>query len=228
MGFDDGKYFQNCKLICIAPDGCNGKTVSVTDGSKSYTGTVANNMVVFDLPGRSQYTVQLMNAASMSYQTTVELGYGECVALHLETGYEEVIKRELMSLEAITASTGDLTKVAPQAAAVATLNSRIQDKAGFIDVNKKTTIFNEGSFGTSTVKLTHTFNKDGWISLRLSCANGNLVVYIDDVSLGGASYWTNSANYYGRMPMAFPVKAGQTLRIDRSGSTQVEGWFFEF
>lgn len=125
MGFDDGKYYQNCNLICVAPNGYDGKSVSITDGSKSYSGTISNNIAAFVLPGRTQYTVKLMNASSVAYQTTVELGYGECVELHLETGYENVIKRELMSLEAISAATGDLTKVAPQADAVKVLNNNL-------------------------------------------------------------------------------------------------------
>lgn len=205
MGFDDGKYYQNCNLICVAPSGYDGKSVSITDGTKSYSATISNNIATFMLPGRTQYTVKLMNESSIAYQTTVELGYGECVELHLETGYEEVIKRDLMSLEAISAATGDLTKAAPSAEAVKTLNSnlggiQIKEENGILQWSKDGNTWNSFSMGlqigdTVSATLTDNYGVSKTIDMKVSYIDKTNIMLLAVDSWATNKQWSDVNRY---------------------------------
>lgn len=80
MGYDDGYYYGQGKLICTSTaEADNGKAVSVknTDG-KTWSGTLADGKCVFTLPPRDVYTISLMAKEEVQYTTTVIMGYGDC------------------------------------------------------------------------------------------------------------------------------------------------------
>lgn len=99
--FEVGYFFGLCKLICLAETSAdNGKVVRVTNGSgtRKWTSSIADQKCKFMLPGRDRYTVELGEG---EYTTTIDLGYGECIGLHLADGYGFVRYRDLLTLKEI-------------------------------------------------------------------------------------------------------------------------------
>lgn len=85
MGYDDGYYYGQGKLICTSTaEADNGKAVSVknTDG-KTWSGTLADGKCVFTLPPRDVYTISLMAKEEVQYSTTVIMGYGDCMVVEV-------------------------------------------------------------------------------------------------------------------------------------------------
>lgn len=96
FGYDDGYYFGQAKVVALATkDEDNGKTVTLTNGTKTYTGTMADGKCVFTVPGKDRYTIRLG-----SYSRAVDVSYGECVGVYMAEGYELVYKKNLDALEA--------------------------------------------------------------------------------------------------------------------------------
>lgn len=92
---EDGYYFSFCKLICLAEtDNDNGKEVIVrnSDNSNQWSETIADNKCEFQLPGKDRYTVILNNG---EFTTQVEMGYGDCIGLHLAEGYGLVNQKDV-------------------------------------------------------------------------------------------------------------------------------------
>lgn len=85
MGYDDGYYYGQGKLICTSTaEADNGKTVSIknTDG-KTWSGTLADGKCVFTLPPRDVYTISLMQSEEVQYTTTIIMGYGDCMVVEV-------------------------------------------------------------------------------------------------------------------------------------------------
>lgn len=78
--YDALTYFGFGKLICKSSSALdNGKTVSVTDGKKTWSGVIADGVCVFSmLPAKQKYTVCLINGDDVEYATEVIFGFGDC------------------------------------------------------------------------------------------------------------------------------------------------------
>lgn len=70
MGYIDRYYFGQAKLIVQAP---SGKSVSITDGVSTWTGTTADKKAEFILPGTSRYVVTIDTEDKQVF-----LDYGDC------------------------------------------------------------------------------------------------------------------------------------------------------
>lgn len=73
-------FFGQGTLICKSSSPLdNGKTVSVTDGKKTWSGTMTDGVCVFKtLPAKQKYTVCLINGDDVEYATEVIFGFGDC------------------------------------------------------------------------------------------------------------------------------------------------------
>ena len=130
MAYDDGYYYGQCKIVAVVDNTeDNGKTVLITtDDNKTYSGTIANKKCEFLLPPRTLYTVQKVSGESAEFTTKVEAGYGDCILVHLDTGYVEVKQGDIVGLDYIKAATADdLKNKVPEANAVKTLNSSLNN-----------------------------------------------------------------------------------------------------
>ena len=128
MAYDDGYYYGQCKIVAVVDNTAdNGKTVLITtDDNKTYSGTIANKKCEFLLPPRTLYTVQKVSSGSAEFTTKVEAGYGDCILVHLNTGYVEVKQGDIVGLDYIKAATDDnLKNKVPEAKAVKELNSSL-------------------------------------------------------------------------------------------------------
>ena len=125
--YDDGQ----CKIVAVVDNTeDNGKTVLITtDDNKTYSGTIANKKCEFLLPPKTLYTVQKVSSGSAEFTTKVEAGYGDCILVHLDTGYVEVKQGDIVGLDYIKAATADdLKNKVPEANAVKELNGKLQLK----------------------------------------------------------------------------------------------------
>ena len=123
---DDGQ----CKIVAVVDNTAdNGKTVLITtDDNKTYSGTIANKKCEFLLPPRTLYTVQKVSSGSAEFTTKVEAGYGDCILVHLDTGYVEVKQGDVVGLDYIKAATdANLKNKVPEAKAVKELNNSLAD-----------------------------------------------------------------------------------------------------
>ena len=128
MAYDDGYYYGQCKLVAVVDNTAdNGKTVLITtDDNKTYSGTIANKKCEFLLPPRTLYTVQKVSSGSAEFTTKVEAGYGDCILVHLDTGYVEVKQGDIVGLDYIKAATdANLKNKVPEAKAVKELNNSL-------------------------------------------------------------------------------------------------------
>ena len=128
MAYSDGYYYGQCKIVAVVDDTAdNGKTVLITtDDNKTYSGTIANKKCEFLVPPRTLYTVQKVSGESAEFTTKVEAGYGDCILVHLDTGYVEVKQGDIVGLDYIKAATADdLKNKVPEANAVKELDSRL-------------------------------------------------------------------------------------------------------
>lgn len=126
MAYDDGFYYGQCKIICEAETiAYNGKTVTVTSGSFSKSGVIANKLFECIVPGRGQYTISVLDGGTTLWSGTVEAGYGECIHQMLADGYEAIIEKSKLTLAEIEAAPGSVADYVPDADAVKTLNSNL-------------------------------------------------------------------------------------------------------
>lgn len=128
MAYDDGYYYGQCKIVAVVDDAAdNGKTVLITtDDNKTYSGTIANKKCEFLLPPRTLYTVQKVSGESTEFTTKVEAGYGDCILVHLDTGYVVVKQGDIVGLDYIKAATDDnLKNKVPEAKVIKAINSSL-------------------------------------------------------------------------------------------------------
>ena len=85
MGYDDGFYYGQGKLICTTTaEADNGKTVTVKNSAgKTWSGVLADGKYTVMLPARDLYTISLINAGEVQYTTDVIFGYGECKVIEV-------------------------------------------------------------------------------------------------------------------------------------------------
>ena len=143
--YDDGQ----CKIVAVVDNTAdNGKTVLITtDDNKTYSGTITNKKCEFLLPPKTLYTVQKVSSGSAEFTTKVEAGYGDCILVHLDTGYVEVKQGDIVGLDYIKAATADdLKNKVPEANAIKELNGKLEwkrlkskaDKSSVITLPKNT------------------------------------------------------------------------------------------
>ena len=140
MAYDDGYYYGQCKIVAIVDNTAdNGKTVLITtDDNKTYSGTITNKKCEFLLPPRTLYTVQKVSSGSAEFTTKVEAGYGDCILVHLDTGYVEVKQGDIVGLDYIKAATdNNLKNKVPEAKAVKELNNSFNKN---FKLNNKTSL----------------------------------------------------------------------------------------
>ena len=142
--YDDGQ----CKIVAVVDNTAdNGKTVLITtDDNKTYSGTIANKKCEFLLPPKTLYTVQKVSSGSAEFTTKVEAGYGDCILVHLDTGYVEVKQGDIVGLDYIKAATADdLKNKVPEANAVKALNSNL---IGFPDYANGVVVIDNADSGS--------------------------------------------------------------------------------
>ena len=128
MAYDDGYYYGQCKIVAVVDNTAdNGKTVLITtDDNKTYSGTIVNKKCEVLLPPRTLYTVQKVSSGSTEFTTKVEAGYGDCILVHLDTGYVEVKQGDIVGLDYIKAATdANLKNKVPEAKAVKEVNNSL-------------------------------------------------------------------------------------------------------
>ena len=153
MAYDDGYYYGQCKIVAVVDNTAdNGKTVLITtDDNKTYSGTITNKKCEFLLPPRTLYTVQKVSSGSAEFTTKVEAGYGDCILVHLDTGYVEVKQGDIVGLDYIKAATDDkLKNKVPEAKAVKELNSSLGGYV-FTTVNNKIGYYKESEGADTAV-----------------------------------------------------------------------------
>lgn len=70
MGFVDRYYYGQAKLIVHAT---TGSSITVTDGTRTWTGTSSSNVAEFLLPGTNKYSVSVADVSKNVY-----LSFGAC------------------------------------------------------------------------------------------------------------------------------------------------------
>ena len=205
MAYDDGYYYGQCKIVAVVDNTAdNGKTVLITtDDNKTYSGTIANKKCEFLLPPRTLYTVQKVSSGSTEFTTKVEAGYGDCILVHLDTGYVEVKQGDIVGLDYIKAATdANLKNKVPEAKAVKELNNSLNDIKKYntekeiaigtwlVDnktIYRKCYLFDNVNFSASGfLDNTFTPNKIGKvISIRATAylSNNGWVDYSNDISI---------------------------------------------
>lgn len=73
MGFIDRYYYGQAKLIVHAT---TGSTVTVSDGTRTWTDTTSSNVAEFLLPGTKRYSVTVADDTKYAY-----LSYGSCAVI---------------------------------------------------------------------------------------------------------------------------------------------------
>lgn len=130
MAYSDGYYYGQCKIVAVVDNAADdGKTVLITTtDNKTYSGTIVHKRCEFLLPPRTLCIVQKVSDGSVEFTTEVEAGYGDCILVHLDTGYVEVKQRDIVGLDYIKAATADdLKNKVPEANAIKVLNSSLSD-----------------------------------------------------------------------------------------------------
>lgn len=91
-------FFGQGTLICKSSSVTDeGKTVSVTDGKRTWSGALTNGVCVFKtLPAKQKYTVCLLNGDDVEYATEVIFGFGECH--EIEVGLDKTTWKGLKAI----------------------------------------------------------------------------------------------------------------------------------
>lgn len=140
-------YFGMGKLICKSSSALdNGKTVSVTDGKRTWSGVIADGVCVFSmLPAKQKYTVCLINGDDVEYATEVIFGFGDCK--EIDVGMDKTTWKGLKAIvNAGLAS--EMLAVGDQISAVIGGETQVFD---IIHINYKA-----GTYGHNIVLAKHT------------------------------------------------------------------------
>ena len=176
--YDDGQ----CKIVAVVDNTAdNGKTVLITtDDNKTYSGTIANKKCEFLLPPKTLYTVQKVSSGSAEFTTKVEVGYGDCILVHLDTGYVEVKQGDIVGLDYIKAATADdLKNKVPEANAVKALNSNLTDliTGTITSGGTSITLTDERIKSTSIIDIY--FENKVLAPTNVTVANGSIIIEIE-------------------------------------------------
>ena len=191
---DDGQ----CKIVAVVDNTAdNGKTVLITtDDNKTYSGTIANKKCEFLLPPRTLYTVQKVSSGSSEFTTKVEAGYGDCILVHLDTGYVEVKQGDIVGLDYIKAATdANLKNKVPEAKAVKELNNSItanNSDGSFVNLSSYKSQSNRYIFPSDGyLVLTFEGITSTYMIVRVYSANGNLIAQLGSSGNTGSNAYSN-------------------------------------
>ena len=211
MAYDDGYYYGQCKIVAVVDNTAdNGKTVLITtDDNKTYSSTIVNKKCKFLLPPRTLYTVQKVSSGSTEFTTKVEAGYGDCILVHLDTGYVEVKQGDIVGLDYIKAATdNNLKNKVPEAKAVKELNNSLTD---FLSI-----IFGSENPALEEVTLPYTATDNCFMMILASNTVGNINQHyvlkssiLNDTIAGG-----NVLNMFDIRWI--PIKKGDTISLHSS------------
>ena len=211
MAYDDGYYYGQCKIVAVVDNTAdNGKTVLITtDDNKTYSGTIVNKKCEFLLPPRTLYTVQKVSSGSTEFTTKVEAGYGDCILVHLDTGYVEVKQGDIVGLDYIKAATdANLKNKVPEAKAVKELNNSLS-AVGVLDYTNAVDL-NMGATETKS----YTPTKNGFVFLSgYGSANSFVSVSCGSVEI----FQQGISNNY--VSCTFPVTKGVQCTLITSAIT---------
>ena len=221
MAYEESYFFGKCNVVCEAETTAdNGKTVTITDGTNSFTGTIVNRVASFFIPGKSTYTVTLSDNGTTEWTGTIAAGYGENIHIMLADGYESIKEKQIMSAQEIAAATaGTLGNAVPDADAFKALNENLNAKADSQNV------FELQSTPTLTqVTMPYTATKNVMANLRFTTQRSNLT-YVYLVSAKFGNYYLSPLIYNGgnaRHSEWFPITKGDTISIDtQSGASDI-------
>lgn len=106
MAYDDGFYYGQCKIICES-ESVDDKVVALVGNGKNYSDRLVNKKAEFLVPGRTEYTVSMLDGNATLWSGTVNAGYGECIHVMLADGYDPVIEKDFQPIKNnLTASNG--------------------------------------------------------------------------------------------------------------------------
>ena len=121
------------KVVCRTATANNGKVVEVTNGTNTWTATVASGIASFMIPSmpapaKTSYTVKLHNgnaSAAVAYSRKIELGFGDSIDITLDTAHEPATKGDISSAQQtlqqqITSLQGSLNTLAGRVTSVET------------------------------------------------------------------------------------------------------------
>lgn len=176
-------YFGQGTLICKSSSALdNGKTVSVTDGKKTWSGVIADGVCVFkSLPAKQKYTVCLINGDNVEYATEVIFGFGDCK--EIDVGLDKTTWKGLKAIVNAGLASEMLT-VGDQISAVVGGETQVFD---IIHIDYKA-----GTYGHNIVLAKHT------------CLAATKQMNTSDTNVGGykatliADYLDN--DYYDSLP----------------------------
>lgn len=176
-------YFGQGTLICKSSSALdNGKTVSVTDGKKTWSGVIADGVCVFkSLPAKQKYTVCLINGDNVEYATEVIFGFGDCK--EIDVGLDKTTWKGLKAIVNAGLASEMLT-VGDQISAVVGGETQVFD---IIHIDYKA-----GTYGHNIVLAKHT------------CLAATKQMKTSDTNVGGykatliADYLDN--DYYDSLP----------------------------
>lgn len=97
-------YFGQGKLVCKSSASAdNGKTVSVTSASRSFSKVLAEGVAEFTLPGKNKYHIKLMNSSVTEFEADIVFGFGEYKEIEVGmnkttwTGLKNIVNAHLES-----------------------------------------------------------------------------------------------------------------------------------
>lgn len=115
MGYTDGLYFGKCLIRCIPMSASDeGKTVSVTDGTNTWTKEIEDyeTPIDFEVPNRNLYAITLNDGGTVEFAKAVCLGYGEFAKVILAEGYEPIYQTDILNSASGIMANIDSSKVA--------------------------------------------------------------------------------------------------------------------
>lgn len=123
------------KLICRTTSANNGKTVSVSNGTNSWTSQVVNTIASFMIPSmpapaKTSYTVRLHDgneSATALYSRTIELGFGDSIDITLDTAHEPATKGDVATAQSTLQS--QINSLSSSLSALTTRVTNVESKA---------------------------------------------------------------------------------------------------
>lgn len=250
MAYDDGYYYGQCKIICESETvNDNGRTVAITDGKNTWSKALADKVAEFIVPGRSRYTVTLLDGNVTKYTNKFDAGYGECIHVMLAAGYDNITRSEFDSrMNAVEQrSTNNATEINGLKNRMGTAESNITNYGGRIATVETRSSNNATDISGLKTRMstaesninTHTSNISG-LSTRMGSAETNITsvtnktnTNTNDIS-GLKTRMTNVENTASSAKSKADTNASnistQTGRIDTINSkiTASDGLMFSF
>lgn len=124
------------KVLCRTTTANNGKVVSVTNGTNTWTATVVSRKASFMIPSmpapaKTPYTITLHDGNSTSaaalYTRSLELGFGDSIDITLAESYEPATKADVSTAQ--SALQTQITTLSNSLSALTTRVTNVENKA---------------------------------------------------------------------------------------------------